>query len=158
MITEHTHHKTHLNVSCTRAQHPVTVTCGTLTHSQVTQLHYIRLLLHVDRPDTLDSCLVCVPHVAELRYSCSFLFVPHFQSKINYVSSVCERLFSWVKLCKYMWYMWGAHGTLNLAALVQNILIRKYEGKSLNNRNFFSKVHGKVCTTKNLISGHKMAP
>jgi len=33
-----------------------------------------------------------------------------------------------------------------------------YEGKSLNNMNFYSKVHGKVCTMENLISGHKMAP
>ena len=34
---------------------------------------------------------------------------------------------------------------------------RKYVAK-LSTGFFFSKVHGKVCTTKNLISGHKMAP
>jgi len=28
----------------------------------------------------------------------------------------------------------------------------------LTTREFYFKVHGKVCTTKNLISGHKMAP
>jgi len=101
MITEHTHHKTHLNVGCTKTQHPVTVTCSTLTHSQVTHLCYILLLLHADRPDTLGSCLVYVARIVELLYSCLCLFVPHFQSKINYVSCVYERLFSLVKCYKY---------------------------------------------------------
>jgi len=31
-------------------------------------------------------------------------------------------------------------------------------GKVIKQQEFYSKVHGKVCTTKNLISGHKMAP
>ena len=31
-------------------------------------------------------------------------------------------------------------------------------GKAIKYQEFYSEVHGKVCTTKNLISGHKMAP
>jgi hypothetical protein len=33
-----------------------------------------------------------------------------------------------------------------------------YEGKLFNNRNFILKCMEKVCTMKNLISGHNMAP